>query len=355
MAPQASRIFSKKSWIDLLTRGDTWFFLDGGLYLQDRGGTNDYHQSVGHHPFPGTNGKLFRRVGTSRDQTLPRPPSLLISGLGRFGNGIQQLLHAVSFARSFGASDVMFFPNATTGKRPVQLDIGVSLRPVSAPFRRRNRQPKLIWRSDFFMSGMSHHSFDVDASLSIRPGLQKLYHPLIDNQAPDDGKLTIHLRSGDVFGRSPHADYGQPPFAFYKLVIDSADWESILIVTEDDAHPCRDAIVTYSVSKGIVVEITGRTVAEATRAISGSRHLIASRGTFVPALIFLSEINKTVHEFDSEIDRIPSPIPHSYCLIRDKSGSYRNEILSRNWSNSTNQREMMLEYPEEFLETAPPH
>lgn len=270
---------------------------------------------------------------------------MLISGLGRFGNGVQQFIHAASFARALDASKILYFANPTTMENALETNHEMALIPVRGPFRKAHGgAPHVIWRSDFFEAGIRFHSFDDSASLSARPQLQKIYEDLLDRHVGQSKTLTIHLRSGDIFGEKPHPGYGQPPLSFYQAVIEAYDWESILIVTEDDSNPCLESILDLAALRGLGCSVLGGSLPDATRAISRSTNLVASRGTFIPALLFLTEIPKIVFTFNGEIDKIPGGVDHTYIDVNDVSGHFSETVLSSNWTNSAEQRALMLNY-----------
>jgi len=346
-------LLSLRTWNNFLSRGDSWFFVGGHLYVLDSEGTTRVQESTQDHPYPGNNGRLFRRVFSKEELATGHQLSVLISGLGRFGNGIQQFVHSVSFALVTNSAEVLFFPNSTTSERANPRTDQVSLQPLSSPFRRREDPPGHIWRSDFFEAGLKLHVFDQQVADLIRPALQELYKALLSSAVVSDGVLTIHLRSGDVFGTKPHPGYGQPPLSFYRLIVDSMKWERVEVVAEDSSNPCMAPLLSYLSECGIPTSVTGETLADATRALSSARNLVASRGTFAPAILYLTDTTKKVFVFNGEIDKIPGGPQHSYQNVFDDSGTYTEAVLSSNWMNSKSQRQLMLEYPATRLSMAP--
>ena len=348
-----AKLFSTQTWTHFLSRGDSWFFAGGHLYVLDTEGTTRVREFTRDHPYPGNNGHLFRRAFSKEEQVTGHQLSVLISGLGRFGNGIQQFLHSASFALVTNSAELLFFPNSTTREPANPQTAQVSLRSLSRPFRHRKDPPRHIWRSDFFEAGLKLHAFDEQVTDLMRPALQELYASLLSNAVVSDGVLTIHLRSGDVFGTNPHPGYGQPPLSFYRLIVDSRKWESVEVVAEDSSNPCRDPLLSYLAECGIPASVTGETLADATRALSSARNLVASRGTFAPAILYLTEATKKVFVFNGEIDKIPGGPQHSYQNVYDDSGTYTEAVLSSNWRNSKSQRQLMLDYPEIRLSMPP--
>lgn len=349
-----ARLLNVENWSKLLSRGERWFFVSGKLYRLDKKGTVDIRRKYQDHQFPGASGALFRKALRlpKKRKTLEQIDCVLISGLGRFGNGVQQFIHAASFARALDVAKVLYFANPTTKIDTHESGQGFSLIPVRGPFRNAHGDaPQTIWRSDFFEAGIRAHSFDADAALSTRAQLKQLYEDLIDYHVAPAETLTIHLRSGDVFRENPHPGYGQPPLSFYKSVIEAYGWKSLLIVSEDSSNPCLEAIMNLAAEQGLPCSVSGKSLPDATRAISRSTNLVASRGTFVPALLFLSDTPKLVFTFNGEIDKIPGGVKHTYINVNDVSGYFSERVLSSNWTNSADQRALMLEYPRSNLTT----
>lgn len=344
-------LLSVENWSKFVTRGESWFFAFGNLYRVDEKGTASIQERWRNHPFPGRSGALFRRSfgppPSAKDGELV--DSVLISGLGRFGNGVQQFIHATSFALATGASQILYFANQKTRKSLPRSAEGLILTPVFGPSQSPRDAPLSIWRSDFFDAGVRIHSFDELGAKTCRPQLQNLYEDLLDNGLTQPETLTIHLRSGDVFGSRPHPGYGQPPLAFYTAVIEAHQWKEILIVSEDASNPCVAPLLDLAASKNLNCSVIGDSFAEATKAITKSTYLVASRGTFVPALLFLSENPKTVFVFNGDIDRIPGGVEHVYVDVDDVLGRYSDEVLLSNWSNSPEQRSLMLTYSRKNL------
>ncbi|GAG64972.1 unnamed protein product, partial [marine sediment metagenome] len=50
--------------------------------------------------------------------------------------------------------------------------------------------------------------------------------------------LHVHIRSGDIFKKTIHPLYIQPPLSFYTTVINSQHWDKVCIVCEDSKNPC---------------------------------------------------------------------------------------------------------------------
>ena len=95
--------------------------------------------------------------------------------------------------------------------------------------------------------------------------------------------IVIHVRAGDVFTHTViHPYYGQPPFAFYKTVMQLPELAAfqILVVVEDYSNPVV-ALIEQEYKDRVQV-ITDLEQGVAT--ILGSRHLVLARSTFSESL-----------------------------------------------------------------------
>lgn len=354
MFPPFWKVLSLRRWNVFLSRGNRWFVVFGHLYRLNESATRTFRRANQNYSLPGRKGEMFTRGFIPYLSPRNRLDAVLIAGLGRFGNGVQQLIHARAFGKAAGAGSILFFPNIHMHPRRIAIAEDMLLEPVQSPVSWKRASPIKIWRSDFFESGNNTHVFDSQASLEMREPLRVLYNHLISDDPGDRTVLTIHLRSGDIFSENPHSAYGQPPLSFYKQVIQSGNWSKIVLVSEDELNPCHKGIQDLALRAGIKVKLTGQTLREATRAISESTHLIASRGTFVPAIVYLSKNSKHIYQFHHEMDVIPSPIANNYRTVFDAKGEFVANALEQNWQNTRSQRILMMEYPIEFLSPVTP-
>ena len=54
----------------------------------------------------------------------------------------------------------------------------------------------------------------------------------------------IYIRSGDIFsGSHPHRDYVQPPFCFYRNVLDNYKYKITYIISENKNNPVIEKIL----------------------------------------------------------------------------------------------------------------
>jgi len=346
-------VFSVGTWAKLMTRSEGFFVYRRSIFLPTRD-KSDAYRDLGEDETlpPGHNGIMFRsRFGRSRSprQAKPAPPTLLISGLGRFGNAIQQLINAVAYAHTTGSQQILYFPSGPLTIGGGRVSDAVSLEPFSALGRNSPTGIFRIWRSDFFEAGNTARQFDQRAAKEVQKFLSKKLFADLSAATLPAGTLTIHLRSGDIFGPAPHPRYGQPPLSFYEKILSLKSWEAVRVVTEDAQNPCLEGINKLSRAMGLDCSVVGEGFDEAIFEIARSSNLVASRGTFVPGILFLSPRTRRIFEFEEPIDRLVEEPSHHFQRVVDTVGTYRRNIVDGAWENSPMQRKLMVQYPAENL------
>lgn len=120
--------------------------------------------------------------------------------------------------------------------------------------------------------------------------LQKAFLINNINKLPEND-IVIHIRSGDIFDSNPHSNYVPPPLSYYTKEIDKYKYKKIHIICEDTTNPVVNEL--RKLYKNTVYE--KNTLEKDIRIILGATNIIYSVGTFVPALMSLSNNNKYLY------------------------------------------------------------
>lgn len=150
--------------------------------------------------------------------------------------------------------------------------------------------------------------------------------------------LHIHIRSGDIFRRTVHPLYVQPPMSFYKTVIDSQPWESVVIVSQDLKNPCTQEI--QRLYPHLVRLEIGQPLSTDVFTFLNASNVMYGFGTFIPALLFLSTHVK--HSFETHKTGCPwitfGSLPQRHVISVE-------EYLTKMgpWKNTQRQLRCMLE------------
>ena len=349
---QVARGF-RQAAVKLITRGNQWAFLDGGLYLRSEPETQAIRESGRvPHDIPGQAMVRFsvfqRRHPVKRD----RPLSVLISGVGRAGNSIIQTMNSVAIANALETSSIRYHQFDLIDNRRVDLGAGVTLTRIKPWGRHIRPAPRILWKTRATKGDQLLLDPCSPQGMNVRAALSQVMFPDGPRGEEQVGTLTIHVRSGDIFSRNPHPGYGQPPLAFYTAVIQKIKPPQVLIVSEDHLNPVADALVSWCTEQGVVVKHHCLGLVDTMEQLFSAETIACGRGTFVPAIASLSPVAQNIYVFEPGNLQLLCDATISVYAVRDTHGEYREKILSQNWHNSEDQRALMLSYPETHLSEA---
>jgi len=285
---------------------------------------------------------------------------IVVKTFGRLGNHVFQLVHAIHCARQLGVLEVLAPGNQSAPERVFTTPGGIRVDTRIASFRQPSKKnlppglfkglrPKTVASSRFFdLSHFPALGGDVDHAEIFRDlreaGLWKS-----DLSPLETDHLVIHIRGGDIFVEDPNPYYGQPPLAYYERIISSREWSEITIVSQDFRNPVTAVLLQRLNEAGLPHRFQSGTLEEDVSLLLRARTLVAGKGTFIPAIVGLSEAIETAYVF-GELKRLRSDI--TIKIVNDVAGTYWNAICQKNWSAAHWQLKMMVEYPLANLEFA---
>ena len=293
------------------------------------------------------NFRVYRRFFTPRRPATTAAArsndAILLPNLGRFGNAVREVVSAVSVARSleighvFLAGDNVFASgsdvpspgsHATAAGPQVWIDRNPPLKPS---FSRLIRWSRNDYRLDSEVRDVEWESMREALSLQGKPG--------------DSSAVTIHLRGGDVFGTREAKNYGQPPLSFYQKVLEHCRARHVHIVYQDELNPVLTRLISLCEEKSIGYTTQSGSLTEDIETLMGAQTLAVGRGTFLPAVVGLSDHIKRVYYFEDKFTLQPPRNGFEVFRVFDSHGEYRRSVLSGNWENRPEQRALMLSYP----------
>ena len=273
--------------------------------------------------------------------------ALFHSHLGRFGNAVTEIIGSIKLARVMDVGHVILDGHnvfATSGDLSSagrhKLSSGVQVW-IDTPETPKKLRTILHIKGSGRMLG----SLDCTAIWKEADGLFGFDSP----PTGDPGTLTIHLRGGDVFGERDVRNYGQPPFCFYQKILESSPWVRVHLVSEDNVNPVLSRISDYCGRRGIEFIWSRQSLKTDLQTLFAARNLVASRGTFIPAVVGLSKNIRRVYFFEDKFVMQPPKSGIELWKVEDSGGFFKEQVLSGNWENSSSQRALMVEYPEENL------
>ena len=305
---------------------------------------------------PGANRYIAYSLESGPDRVSRTLVGLSLFENGAFGNCLVQYIIAISVAKALNLkyikvpkvdrSKVIFLTERLTRD-------GITFIPPDAD----------LPADGYFLSGLYFDptQFQRLVGLHTPPDsqaiIQEIIRPLFNGlpatfpKKPDD-QLLIHIRSGDIFSTWVDPHYPQPPFAFYRMVIDRLHSEgrirSVKLVFENRLNPVIAEVEAYAKGLGLPVEIQSESLVADVAALVGGRYLVFGLGTFGPAICHLSDTVEQVFYFASNWPQAFHGIETIRKLVevRDIEGRY---MKVGEWQNTDAQRRMMIDYPAEAL------
>lgn len=281
--------------------------------------------------------------------------SISISVLNRFSNALIQIAHAVLFAHGVKARKV-FIPECQRirdilpkGNKFSCQGLGVTI-VIGNPDARGSCLEGRFLHARFSQKEFYKNLPSTYEVIRTFSQATRLYDP---ERILGADELVIHIRSGDIFksqGAPPHPDYGQPPLSFYRKAVQHAKPRIVHLVYQDMCNPVIRPLKIWLREQAI--PFTRRMKSSLRRDVKtllSAQTLVAGRGTFIPGVVSLGEHLKTLYCFHEPLYLLGRQgVTHH--VIKDRSGLYVNAIQRYNWKNSSEQRELMLSYPDDELE-----
>jgi len=240
---------------------------------------------------------------------------ILNSFTGRLGNNIMQLSNIIDIAIAY--------------KHNIKINVNklnfFDLSVIEEYFNKYNNSEIITDINNFFYTGRLPFPNDIfKQNIEERNKiLQKAF--LINNiNKLSENDLVIHIRSGDTFNSNPHSEYVPPPLSYYTKEIDKYKYEKIHIICEDTINPVTNELL--KLYKNAVYE--KNTLEKDIRIILGATNIIYSVGTFIPALMLLSNNNKYIYG-------------KACSNIEDLKEYYK---IMKPWKNTIEQRNYILTY-----------
>lgn len=341
-------------------RSNRWFVVVlGHVYVYSPRHARAFARRVGA-TSPNVSGRegirLYVRPGLRlirSDPIRPEVTGFLFPHLGRLGNAIRELVSAAAVADKyhvghlvlqgfslFSSEGDLANPGHTRTKRGLNLWVE-----TNAPRSPKTPAPLALvrWSRRSLPLANSPHAWEEITSVLPSTLIVRTWGPQT---------LVIHLRGGDVFGGRNPRSYGQPPLAFYLWVLQRQEWSEVVIVHQDDSNPVLRPLLTAVAERGLEAQTFSGSLVEDLEVLLGAHTIVAGRGTFIPAIVGLSDTVRQVYYFENKFVLFPEKPSVTVTRVLDAQGDYRSQVLSDNWENSDAQRKLMVTYPTSYLDEA---
>lgn len=277
---------------------------------------------------------------------------ICISNLGRFSNALVQLSNSLLFARRAGIDKVYIADN--TRSRNIfpfpETEVEDPTTGVKIILGQPPTEANVLNGNFFYVRKTQPHMVRTDEPMhELLWGLCPHMKFEVLDPIPSD-QLVIHIRSGDIFDGTDriHPGYGQPPLAFYLKAIEEHRPLVVHIVFEDRLNPVIQGLIEALSEKGQAFVLRSGDLRGDISFLLRAKSLVRSMGTFIDGVGSLSPNLNLMYHFN-QVSKPGDRNDIRNVLVKDDGGRYVRAIMSNNWSNSAEQRDLMVSYPIEEL------
>jgi len=183
-----------------------------------------------------------------------------------------------------------------------------------------------IWTSYYLRidSNMSEHIMNV----YIKPYIDYNYDNILNIDFDND--LIIHIRSGDVFDESSRVNentssqlfkwFLQPPYSFYKKIIDENNYSKIYIISECYNNPIIEKLINNYTNAVFV----SNDVTNDFKILLNSKNLVVSTSDFALASVYLSNQKNVIY---SSRPNYLYKVNHKFNVITYNYSEYYNKPI----------------------------
>jgi len=151
--------------------------------------------------------------------------------------------------------------------------------------------------------------------------------------------LHFHIRSGDIFSPGGgHSYYVQPPLQYYKNIINSKNWEKIIIVYEDDKNPCVNVLKNLKLDN---MQFQSSSLINDIEQLCSSSNLAIGFGTFGYLIYLMNDNLQNLYIPSYVLNELPQGTWDDITLNVIELPNY---IKCGEWSNTKQQRNIMISY-----------
>ena len=283
--------------------------------------------------------ELLNTISKRINRNISKVNLLYIRGKFRFGNFLIVLNNAIFFCELLGCKRMIFqcLKDLFINKTIYYEKYNMTIEPDKA--YDHSDPNSILLESNFFY--LYHKYIKPESRFFVfkKEILNNL--PKIDIH-PDD--LYIHIRSNEIF-TGHYETYSQPPFCFYKEIINNFKFRKIFIIAENELNPVINKILTDFPS----VQYNKNSFDIDVAYLANAYNIVASISSFLLSNIKLNDNLKNLWEYDLyrltekyfHLHHSVYKIPHKYNIYR-MNPSKKYKTFMYKWLNTFEQRELMI-------------
>ena len=136
--------------------------------------------------------------------------------------------------------------------------------------------------------------------------------------------------------------------AYYLSAVEREQPSRVWLVFEDRNNPCIDAVEGALRARGVDVVTQSGTLVEDLRFLLSAGCIVAGRGTFLRMTSHLSDRLRRIYFFEEGSSSL-CEMGVDVVKAVDADGELKSKVLRNNWTNSLEQRALILSYPSQKL------
>jgi len=158
--------------------------------------------------------------------------------------------------------------------------------------------------------------------------------------------LYIHIRSGDIFRKTPNGHYAQPPLCFYQLILNQNKFKKIYLISENNKNPIISKLLNQYSN---IIYRTNTLLIDMSYLIS-AYNIVASISSFLTSIIQLNNNLKLL--WDYNIYHMSEKILHNHYdlfkypnnnfIVYRMEPSFKYKNIMFKWKNNKKQRKLMI-------------
>lgn len=252
---------------------------------------------------------------------------------GRLGNNILQIIRAIHYGIHKECNEIIFPSNIFLTDTKIKIS------------NKKNINEVIKDKNNFFYIDLYNlpRLEPIDMKNIYIKYIKPIQQKNLEQKTSHPDDLYIHIRSGDNFpiNKKVHPAYVQPPLDYYKKIIESYKWNSVIIVFEDKLNPVIQKLIDIYPS---INTQSSSDFLQDVSVLNMADNLVVGFGTFGFLLYFMNEHIKNFYIPRFFIDELPS----GKWVYNDELNLHiietPNYIEVGKWENSKEQQELMINY-----------
>jgi hypothetical protein len=262
--------------------------------------------------------------------------------IGRFGNNTIQLYHCIQVGLLKEFNFIKIPDNKNYNKNYIELRKNKIINNRILIDRKNN-----FFHTNKFFKKHKHIANNYKDVFNYNTNAINILRELINYDINNIKKLgeddlVIHLRGGDIFeGKGKHRSYICPPLSFYVNIIENNNFNNIYIVSQDRKNPVVDCLIKIYPK----IKFKIQSFEEDIRIILSAQNLIESFGTFVPAIMLLSNNIKIIYRSHNQNNFLKNRLPYDKFPLKINIinlKKYTNRM--KFWKNVKWRKDLMINY-----------